>query len=482
MTARTGKQYMEGLRDDREVWLGNEKVDVLKNETFAGSVKGMAGYFDYQHEHADACLAEDPETGKPMSASLIVPKNADDLTRRGAAFDQFARYSAGMLGRTPDYVNVTLAGFVARSDIFSHSGDRTHADRLQKFYREVVENDLSLTHTIIHPVVDKSLPDLEGVNGELALRVVRRTKDSIIVRGAKILATLGPFADELFVYPGHPQPAGTGPDTLLAFSIPMKTKGLITLCRDHYGVAAPVQDKPFSSRFDEQDAFMIFDDVEVPLDRVFIDGDLDVYNNLMRHGWAANILQQTCSRAAVKLEFSYELCARMAQATNSDTRPDVAAMLGEIWGFATMTRSALTAAKIGARDWGNGAFFCDDRPLRAVKARMPGWMVTANEYIKTIGSHNLLATPSLDAAESSDIAPLIQKLMPGSNGMTARERAKLFRTAWDFSGSALGGRTELYERFYLASAPRNFALDHMMAQMERQWDEVPKFLKAAGIE
>ena len=482
MTARTGRQYLDGLRDDRTVWLGNEKVDILNCPAFAGSLKGMAGYFDWQNAHAGDCLTADPQTGAPMSASLIVPRSAGDLEKRHRAFDRFARYSNGMLGRTPDYVNVTLAGFVARSDIFSAKGSTVHAERLGRFYREVVEQDLSLTHTIIHPVVDKSLPDTEGVNGQLALKVVRRTKDSIVVRGAKILATLGPFADELFVYPGIPQPPNVDPAVLLAFSIPMKTKGLVTLCRDHYGVAAAVGDRPFSSRFDEQDAFMIFDDVEIPLERVFIDGDLDVYNGLMRHGWAANIMQQTCIRAAVKLEFAYEICTRMAQATNADKRPDTAAMLGELWGYGCLTRAAVQAAEAGARDWGNGAFFPDDRPLRALRAQMPGWMVRANDIIKTIGSHNLLATPALEAIDNPEIGKLIDTFMPGANGMSARERAKLFRTAWDFAGSALGGRIELYERFYLASAPRNFALDHMFAQMERPWTQFPEMMAAIGVD
>jgi len=481
MTARTGQQYLDGLRDDRTVWLGNEKVDVLSHPAFSGSLKGMAGYFDWQNEHADDCLVPDPETGKPMSASLIVPRTADDLQRRHRAFDRFARYSVGMLGRTPDYVNVTLAGFMARKDIFTAKGDTRYAERLARFYREVVEKDLSLTHTIIHPAIDKSIPDTQGVNGDLALKVVRRTRDSIIVRGAKVLATLGPFADELYVYPGAPQFPGVDPNTLLSFSIPMKTKGLITLCRDHYGVAASVADKPFSSRFDEQDAFMIFDDVEIPNERVFIDGDLDVYNGLMQHGWAANIMQQTCIRAAVKLEFAYELCTRMAEATNSDKRPDVASMLGEIWAYSCLTRAAVTAAEAGAHVWGDDAFFCDDRPLRATRSMMPAWMVKANETIKNIGSHNLLATASIDAFDNPEIAPLITQFMPGSNGMSARDRAQLFRTAWDFAGSALGGRVELYERFYLASAPRNFGLDHMFAQRERPWTQVPDMLKAAGI-
>jgi aromatic ring hydroxylase len=482
MTARTGKQYLDGLRDNRVIWLGNSKVDVLSHPAFAGSLKGMAGYFDWQNKHSADCLVPDPLTGKPMSASLIIPKTADDIQKRHNAFECFARYSAGMLGRTPDYVNVTLAGFVAQSNLLNSKGNTIFAERLHSFYREVVENDLSLTHSIVHPVIDKSLPDTQGINGELALKVVRRNKNSIVVRGAKILATLGPFADELFVYPGPSQPLNVDPNYLIAFSIPMGTKGLITICRDHYGLNAPTGDKLFSSRFDEQDAFMIFDDVEIPLDRVFIDGDLNAYHSLMHRGWAANVFQQTCIRAAVKLEFAYELCTRMAQATNSDKRPDTAALLGELWGFSCLTRSAIKAAEVDAHDWGNGAFFPDDRPLRAIRSTMGAWMVRANEIIKIIGSHNLLATPSLEAIDNPEIGSLIKTYMPGANNMSARERALLFRTAWDFSGSALGARGELYERFYASSAPKCFAMDHMSAQLERKWTKFPEMLADLGID
>jgi 4-hydroxyphenylacetate 3-monooxygenase/anthranilate 3-monooxygenase (FAD)/4-hydroxyphenylacetate 3-monooxygenase len=386
-----------------------------------------------------------------------------------------------MLGRTPDYVNVTLAGFVARADIFARGGDARGAERLRRFHREVIEKDLSLTHTIINPVIDKAQGDVEGLNGELAVRVVKRTSEGIVLRGAKILATLGPFADELFVYPGVPLPSNANPDYALSYSVPLATPGLHTVCRDHYGVSGPVADRPFSTRFDEQDAFMIFDDVLVPWERVFMDGDVEAYNALMREGWAANIMQQTCIRAAVKLEFAYELCTRMARATNSEGRPEVAQMLGEILTYATLTRAALRAALADARSFGNGAFFCDDKPLRATRCMMPSWMVRVNDIIKTLGSHNLLATASCEAFASPELAPLIERYMPGAKGMGARERAQLFRTAWDFAGSALGGRVELYERFYLASAPRNLALDHVVAQKTGEWAELPAFLAAAGI-
>ncbi|HMK81199.1 MAG TPA: 4-hydroxyphenylacetate 3-hydroxylase N-terminal domain-containing protein [Xanthobacteraceae bacterium] len=475
MAARSGAQYIEGLRDGRTVWLGREKVDVATDPAFAGSVKGMAGYFDWQHRHADDCLVVDPRSGEPMSASLIVPRSAEDLRRRHRCFERLAQYSFGMLGRTPDYVNVTLAGFAARNDIFAKGSDRAGAERLLKFYREVVDGDRSMTHTIIQPAIDRDSGELSGLNGKLAARIVRRSKNGVVVRGAKVLATLGPFADELFVYPAGPLPKDASADYALCFAIPMNTKGLITLCRDHYGVTGSA-DHPFSSRFDEQDAYMIFDDVEVPYERLFIDADVELYNGLRRAGWAANVFQQTSIRAAVKLEFAYDLCARMAKIMNAETRPEVAIMLGEIWCYAQLTRAATAAAEAGAHDWGNGAFFCDDRPLRAIRGLMPSWMVRVNDIIKSLGSHNLLATPSLDAFDNPALAPILEEFLPGANGVSAKERAQAFRAAWDFAGSALGGRVELYERFYLGSPAKNFTREHMQTLAEGGFGRFEQFI------
>lgn len=478
MTARTGEQFIQGLRDRRDVWLGNERVkDVTTHPVLKGSVKGMAGYFDWQHRYAEDCLVPDPVTGETMNASLIVPRNAEDLRLRHRAFERFARYSCGMLGRTPDYVNVTLAGFVARKDIFTVNGDTTGYDRLCRFYREVVQRDLSMTHTIIQPAIDKSVGELTGLNGQLALKAVDRNDEGVIVRGAKILATLGPFADELFVYPAGPLPPGSPREHALMFSIPVSTKGVIQVCRDHYGTSADPADQSFSHRFDEQDTYVIFDDVLVPHDRMFIDCDVQLYNGLRAAGWAANVFQQTSTRAAVKLEFAYDLCTRMAEIMNVEKKPDVALRLGELWSYAQLTRAATRAAMADARDWGAGAFFCDDKPLRAVRDQMPHWMNRMAELVKSIGAHNLLATPSLAAFDNPEMQPLLDKYMPAANGKDAVERARIFRLAWDFVGSALGGRVDLYEHFYLASQPTNFIRDHMQTLGEGGFGRLDEYLR-----
>ena len=477
VAARTGAEYLAGLGDGRCVWVDGERVpDVTRHDRFEGSLCGMVGYFDWQHLHADDCLVEN-ESGSVCHVSHLIPKSREDLTRRHRGLERTARYSVGMLGRTPDYLNVTFAGFAGQPSLWRAAGNEQGYENLVAFQREIAERDLALTHTIVHPVVDKRIRDYEGVNGELALRRVGETADAIIVNGARILATLGPFADEIAVYPAHPVPEDQ-PEIALAFSVPMNAPGLKVLCRDHYGADRSSFDAPFSSRFDEQDAFIVFDHVEVPKSRVFCNGNPEVFNNALSRGWTGNIMQQTVIRALVKLSFGYELAVRMAEATGQHRRSETTQMLGELWSYAELTRSALQAAEDGAFDYGDGSWFCDERPFAALRPTIPGWMVRLNDVLKTIGSHNLLATPAAADFQDTELAPLLRHYLRGADETGAKVRARLFRTAWDFAGSALGGRVELYERFYLASAPRNYTNAHFLAQRTRTWDAVPEFWRA----
>ena len=91
MGARRGRDYLEGLRDGREVWLGAKRVDVTQHEAFAGSLAGLAGYYDWQHAHAGECLVEDQETGEAIGVSHIIPKGPQDLRRRAVGLEQLAR-------------------------------------------------------------------------------------------------------------------------------------------------------------------------------------------------------------------------------------------------------------------------------------------------------------------------------------------------------------------------------------------------------
>jgi 4-hydroxyphenylacetate 3-monooxygenase oxygenase component len=465
MGARTGEEFLKGLRrTDRELWLGDERVDdVTGHPALTGAAHALAAVFDRQHDYADDCLMPDAETGEPVNVSHIIPRSKEDLQRRRRGLVRIAESTVGLMGRTPDYMNVTFAGFAGERRVWAGPDGRNEEGiaNLQSFQRQLAREDLSLTHTIIHPTIDRA-KDSTFAGNPVPLHKVADTEHGIVVRGARILATLAPFADEIAVYPGHPLSPGAPGAYALSFSIPVSTPGLVFLCRDSASApGADPFDRPLSNRFDEQDAFVIFDDVEVPRERVFIDGDVEVYSGVMLPtAWWANIMQQTTLRALTKLEFAYGLASLMAEAVN-DSSPHTLEMLGELHGYVEITRNAVLLAEEHAYDRGDGVWFPDGRPLHPMRAQLAVWFPRVNDILVTIGSHNLLATPSRAMLDDARLRPLIDEFLHGAGGVDAEERAALLRLAWDFVGSTLAGRNVLYERFYLTSAARNRRINHV---------------------
>ncbi len=150
----------------------------------------------------------------------------------------------------------------------------------------------------------------------------------------------------------------------------------------------------------------------------------------------------------------------MAAAINA-ADPETMRMIGEIWTYAEFTRAAGASPPRPRR--ANGRAGCGRRPpapLHALRATLPLWFPRVNEILRLIGSHNVsggadcrrrLADPGPAAADRPATCPA-PRACAGPRSASAS-----FRLAWDFAGSALASRNEQYERFYLASSPRNLA-------------------------
>ena len=462
MGARTGSQFLDGLRKTkREIWVDGERIeDVTAHPKLRGGAASLAAIFDRQHAHAAECLFTHPDSGQPTNVSHMIPRSRDELRHRHAGLVRLSEGSMGIMGRTPDYMNMKFAAFASAPRVWAGADGRNErgAQNLVNFQRYLADGDISLTHTIIQPTTDKRT-DGKVLGNKVTVRKVGETSEGIIVRGARVLATLAPYADEQTVYPGQPIPAGAN-EYAVAFAIPLDTPGLKFLCRDSVSASdADPFDKPLSSRFDEQDAFCIFDDVLVPWDRVFIDGDVEIYNSMRQTGYAINMTTQSTIRALTKLEFAYGLAARMAELIG-DYSPATTEMLGEMACYVRMTANALELSLEQAWQREDGVWFPDGAALEPMRAMLAVWMPRVAEIVTLIGSHNLLTTPSRAQLDDPKLRPLIDEMLHGADGATADERAAVFRLAWDFVGSSLGGRGFLYERFYLTSAARNKQMLH----------------------
>jgi len=239
MPARHGKQFLDGLRrTTRQLWVEGERVDdVTAHPALAGGAQTIASIFDRQYAFPDDCLTPDPETGEPVNIGHLIPRSVADLRRRNRGLARIAEATVGLMGRTPDYMNVKFASFASRANDWRGAEGRNEegAHNIVRFQKQIARQDISLTHTIIHPTIDKST-DGQFAGNRVPVHKVGETAGGIVVRGARILATLAPFADEIAVYPAHALPAGAEAYAL-AFSIRVDTPGLIFLCRDKIGRA-----------------------------------------------------------------------------------------------------------------------------------------------------------------------------------------------------------------------------------------------------
>jgi 4-hydroxyphenylacetate 3-monooxygenase len=117
MAARTGEQFLRGLAGRRDLWVGGEKISsVVDHPALSGAARALAEVFDLQYRQADVCLMPDPETGELINVSHMIPGSREDLQRRHRGLEYVAEYSVGLMGRTPDYMNVTFAGLAGRAD------------------------------------------------------------------------------------------------------------------------------------------------------------------------------------------------------------------------------------------------------------------------------------------------------------------------------------------------------------------------------
>src|SRR5437588_450190 len=238
MPARTGQQYIDGLRDqEREVWLGGERVrDVTKHKGLAGGVRAIAHLYDMQHdpELREVMTFASPSTGEPVGRSFDMPKTKEALETRSKMMLNWARATCGMMGRSPDFMNVTFAAWGAAADFFGEKRPE-FADNMRRYVEYIREHDITLTHALINLQRSRNASGMFNLKEGTALEVIRETDAGIVVRGARILATLGPLADEIAVY--SPRLARHSEDHspfAVNFSIPCSTTGLKFLCRDSF--------------------------------------------------------------------------------------------------------------------------------------------------------------------------------------------------------------------------------------------------------
>ena len=455
MPARSGKDYLTGLRDQRrEVWLRGERVeDVTTHPGLSGGASAIASLYDQQMDpalHQDMTFVS-PKTGDRLGLSFIVPKTKEDLERRRVMMLNWARSTCGMMGRSPDFMNVTFAVWNGSADYFGVDKPE-YAANMRRYYEYISENDLTLTHSLINLQRSRTVSGMFNLEEGTALQVVKETSAGLVVRGARVLATLGPLSDEIAVYsPRLAQHTDTHSPFALNFAIPCGTPGLRFLCRDSFDYGKSHFDHPLGSRFEEMDCVVFFDDVVVPWDRVFLYGDVDRLNKtaaLTRT--PQHTAHQGAAKNLAKCELVLGVALLMTETLGNAHLPHTEDRIGELIMYTELMRACMRAGEADAAldEW--GTMTPAQMPIEITRNLFMTAYPKMTEILQLLGSSSLMILPT-EADFKGPLKGHIEQYL-ATDGSAARPRVKLFHLAWDIACSSFGQRQVLYERFF-ASDP-----------------------------
>jgi 4-hydroxyphenylacetate 3-monooxygenase len=439
---RTGAAYLASLRDGRAIFLDGARVDdVTTHPAFAEPVRRIAERYDAARLQPDA------------GAMWLIPRSAEDLGRRRAVHRFWAEGSYGLMGRTPDHVACVLTAFAGWRQLFDRGG-RRFGDNVVRFHEKARDEDLYVAYAIVPPQVDRATPAHRHKEPFLHPGVVKETDAGIVIRGAHAIATAVTMAHWLYVSYITPLAPGDT-DYAISLVVPANAPGLRLLPRRPYAtVATSVYDYPLSARYDEVDTTVVFDDVFVPWEDVFVYKNVELVTAQFHESPAHTTANfQSLVRFGVKLELMAGLVAKLVAVQGGTGDPATQATLGgDIAAYCAAFDGLVKAAERFPLV-SEGYARPHPQYIYAGMSLQRRLIVDMYRTIRELAGGAFQNMPSSEASFTSPETAAHTARYYQATDTSARERIKLLKLIWDFVGTEFGGRQLQYEMFYSAAQP-----------------------------
>ncbi len=465
---RTGAQYLESIRDGRIVYVGKERVDdVTAHPAFANAAHMYAAMYDLKRspEMRDTLSFEDG--GERHGAYFLKPRNRDELQLRTEAHRAIASFSHGLLGRSPDHVASSITGLAMGAEVFDRDG-ADFANNIEAYHRHARDNDLFLAYAILPPQGARK-PELyqSADKSPPTLRVTAEDDAGVVLNGMKMLATAAVFADEIWI--GNIIPlAPSQVKESITCAVAVNAPGITLWSRKPLTADGGIEfNNPLAHRYDESDSMVVFKDVSVPWQRVFVHDNpalsRDIYVETPAHCMANH---QSNVRFAAKLRLLIGIASKITKSNGADQIPAVREILGELVSMEAAFAGLIDGQLHAMEQTGNGYVRVNRRYMYAAVNYAVEHYGKICDQIRTLMGGGIFQMPaSIDVIEDDALAGDFETYW-STGEATAVERMKLFRLAWDMLGSEFAMRHDQYEKFYFGQrfVVRNF--NHLHAP----WD------------
>ena len=473
---RTGRQYLDSIRDGREVYINGERVkDVTTHPMFKPLVDIRAQIYDMQHAPATRAVMSFEQDGETNAVGNKLPFTEADWWAKRRATDTVLETVGGIVTRVGDETVGEMWSLFDGQDVLNEVDPqfsrniRTHIDR-------VLHTDPFHVSANTDPKGDRSKPPQEQ-DPDMLLHVVKETDAGLVVRGAKY-ETAAAYANQAFTKPTIANWGNEAySDYAVGFICDLGSPNLKFICRTGFAGRAPAEDYPLSNRFDEVDTLVIFDNVLIPWENVLF----------YRHTKAASFIRATLHRysAFAFVQRNLKLADMMIGAalfnvrqTGLDKQQAVQEKLAQLAIYREGINAHLTASITLAERSPGGLMMPNQSLLYTGRVLACSQLHEMVHIARELCGGQICVTPDKAAFEAPETKPWLDKFYSVNDDWMAEDRRKLLAFARDLMNSDYAGHRLTFQLF-AQSAP--FA--HLSAVYRNfDWDGPLDFVrKSAGL-
>ena len=415
----TGQQYKDSLKDGRRVYFQGRLVDDFATEpALATPMEAIAeGYDKYFNAAPDA-----------LNPIIEPPRSAEELR-----------------DKIPVFMELDLALNVTYQSIMTIlvAGSRleavapTYVPRIHAYIEHARRNDLRITECITDAKGNRSLPPGKQEDPDSYVRVVDRTPDGVVIRGAKLHISAAALGHDMMVMPTKTMKPGEEAYAI-ACAVPVNSPGVHITNTTYHPEHGDPRDYPVSSHKSIPDSMCIFDDVFVPYDRVFLDGEVE-QAAVFAHSLG---LWERLGGTAFMVEQADELVGLaqlIAEANGSARISHVREKIDEMMIHASLLRAGLEAALLHAHSTPEGYYYPDDMYTNVTKYQGASQFGVMVRHLHDIAGGAVVTAPSMADFDNPVLRPFVEKYMATGSGVTGEYRSQLFHAIRDTTADAYGG-------------------------------------------
>jgi len=466
---KTGQQHLDGLKDGRVVYIGDERIDdVTTHPAFARAAETVAQLYDAKHEEANKELLSFEEDGERYSMWYLRAKSQDDLRKRMKAHKFNGDRTYGMMGRSPDHVSSFVTGMSIMPDVFD-TDDHKFGVNITAYYEHMRKNDIFATYAVLPPQAARNPEFYQANNLPVpTLMVTGEDDEGVVISGMKMLATSAVFCDEIWI--GNLLPLAPDQNKqAITCAVPCNATDLTMWMRQPIALNAKNEfDAPLTWRLDETDVLVMCDNVKVPWEKIFNMDDTvlarELYTLSPGHCYGNH---QSNVRFWSKMQLIVGLCSHITKATGADQIPVVRETLGRMAALEATLTGMIHGQIEAAEDWPAGFKTFNRRIMyAALNWCTEGHSAFVDQLRELCGGGVFQMPASVTVMHDEALARKFEQYFQTPQ-LAALDRMKLFKLAWDVVGSEFAGRQQQYEKFY---AGASFVV-RSHSFREAPWDE-----------